>query len=209
LKKSGRRGKLMDNTIDNSKIKVMPLLPLRGLSIFPHMVLHFDVGREKSILSLEQAMVNEQLIFLVSQKDAKIDNPALDDIYTVGAVSKIKQILKLPGDTIRVLVEGTSRAKIVNLVQDEPYFEVEVEEVEDSTEKDIETEALMRKLLDAFEDYVKLSSQISPEVVATVSEIEEPGSLAFSIFFLYWSISACMPSLSPSSSWIALSCSRR
>jgi ATP-dependent protease La len=168
----------MDENEINSKIKVMPLLPLRGLSIFPHMVLHFDVGREKSILSLEQAMVNEQIIFLVSQRDAKMDNPSLKDIYNVGTVSRIKQILKLPGDTIRVLVEGDSRAEIVNLVQDEPYFEVEVLEREDSPEKDIESEALMRKLMGAFEDYVKLSNQISPEVIATVAEIEEPGMMA-------------------------------
>lgn len=168
----------MDTKAENNEIKVMPLLPLRGLSIFPHMVLHFDVGREKSILSLEQSMVNEQLIFLVCQKDAKVDNPSLDDIYSVGAVSKVKQILKLPGDTIRVLVEGISRAKIQNLIQEEPYFEVEVLEKEDSLDKDNETEAYMRKLVESFEDYVKLSNQISPEVAATVSEIEEPGTLA-------------------------------
>lgn len=168
----------MEAKVKNDEIKVMPLLPLRGLSIFPHMVLHFDVGREKSILSLEQSMVNGQLIFLVCQKDAKVDNPSIDDIYNVGAVSKIKQILKLPGDTIRVLVEGISRAKIVNIVQEEPYFEVEVQEEKDSLKKDNETEAYMRKLVESFEDYVKLSNQISPEVVTTVSEIEEPGTLA-------------------------------
>jgi len=167
----------LDN-VENGEVRAMPLLPLRGLSIFPHMVLHFDVGREKSILSLEQAMVNEQIIFLVSQKDAKLDNPSLDDIYRVGTVSKIKQILKLPGDTIRILVEGISRAEIVSLTQEEPYFQVEVSEKEDSVEKDVESEALMRKLFESFEDYVKLSNQISPEVIVTVSDIEEPGMLA-------------------------------
>ncbi|WP_054873682.1 endopeptidase La [Oxobacter pfennigii] len=156
----------------------MPLLPLRGLSIFPHMVLHFDVGREKSILSLEQSMVNEQLIFLVSQKDAKIDNPIEEDIYHVGTVSKIKQILKLPGDTIRVLVEGISRAEIIEITQHEPYFQVDVLEREDTSIKDAESDALMRKLMESFEDYVKLSNQISPEVVVTVSDIEEPGMMA-------------------------------
>ncbi|KPU46042.1 Lon protease 1 [Oxobacter pfennigii] len=158
--------------------KTMPLLPLRGLSIFPHMVLHFDVGREKSILSLEQSMVNEQLIFLVSQKDAKIDNPIEEDIYHVGTVSKIKQILKLPGDTIRVLVEGISRAEIIEITQHEPYFQVDVLEREDTSIKDAESDALMRKLMESFEDYVKLSNQISPEVVVTVSDIEEPGMMA-------------------------------
>lgn len=161
--------------IDN---KILPLLPLRGLSIFPHMVLHFDVGREKSILSLEQSMVNDQLIFLVSQKDAKIDAPSKDDINKVGTVSRIKQILKLPGDTIRVLVEGVSRAELINLTQEEPYFEGEVCEKYDKPDKDIESEALMRKLMEAFEEYVKLSSQISPEVVITVTDITEPGMMA-------------------------------
>lgn len=164
--------------VEDANIKNIPLLPLRGLSIFPHMVLHFDVGREKSILSLEQSMVNEQLIFLVSQKDAKVDNPGLDDLYNIGTVSKIKQILKLPGDTIRVLVEGVSRAEIVSLTQEEPYFEVEVMQRWDTPDKDVESDAIMRKLLDAFEEYVKLSNQISPEVVATVSDIEEPGMMA-------------------------------
>lgn len=168
----------MDNFEKNENTKIIPLLPLRGLSIFPHMVLHFDVGREKSILSLEQAMVNEQLIFLVSQKDAKVDNPSREDIYSVGTVSRVKQILKLPGDTIRVLVEGISRAEIVEITQDEPYFEAEVQERYDSPEKDIESEALMRKLLEAFEEYVKLSSQISPEVVVTITDIEDPGMMA-------------------------------
>lgn len=167
----------MEKTEENNT-KIIPLLPLRGLSIFPHMVLHFDVGREKSILSLEQSMVNEQLIFLVGQIDAKIDNPSIDDIYKVGTVSRIKQILKLPGDTIRVLVEGISRAELMHLTQEEPYFEVEVLEMYDKQGKDIESEALMRKLMEAFEDYVKLSNQISPEVVITTGDIEEPGMLA-------------------------------
>lgn len=161
-----------------NNIRVLPLLPLRGLTIFPHMMLHFDVGRQKSILSLEQSMVNEQLIFLVSQKDAKQDEPSIDDIYSIGTVSKIKQILKLPGDTIRVLVEGVSRAEISSITQQDPYFEAEVIERQDIEEKDIESEALVRKVLEAFEEYVKLSNQISPEVVLTVSDIENPGMMA-------------------------------
>lgn len=169
---------MLDTAEENNNTRRLPLLPLRGLSIFPHMVLHFDVGREKSILSLEQSMVNEQLIFLVSQKDAKVDDPSLDDIYKVGTISKVKQILKLPGDTIRVLVEGISRAEIIRIVQEEPYFEADVLESHDSKEKTIESEALMRKSLEAFEEYVKLSNQISPEVMATVSDIEDPGMLA-------------------------------
>jgi len=94
------------------KKQVLPLLPLRGLTVFPHMVLHFDVGREKSIKALEEAMINNQLIFLVTQKDARNDFPGEEDIYKVGTISKVKQLLKLPGDTIRVLVEGINRAEV-------------------------------------------------------------------------------------------------
>ena len=88
------------------KLRRIPCLPLRGLTVFPYMVLHFDVGRQKSIAALEEAMINDQELLLVTQKDAKMDDPGFDDIYHVGTVSKIKQLLKLPGDTIRVLVEG-------------------------------------------------------------------------------------------------------
>ena len=163
---------------EDIKTKIMPLLPLRGLSIFPHMILHFDVGREKSILSLEQAMVNEQLIFLVAQKDANVDSPTADDIYNVGTISRIKQILKLPGDSIRVLVEGMSRAQLIKITKEDPYFEAEVEEKHDSAVKDKEDEAYMRKIMESFEEYVKLSNQISPEVLTTISDIESPGMLA-------------------------------
>ena len=94
------------------KKQILPLLPLRGLTVFPYMILHFDVGREKSIKALEEAMVNNQLIFLVAQKDSSIKEPNENDIYKVGTISKIKQLLKLPGDTVRVLVEGLNRAEL-------------------------------------------------------------------------------------------------
>lgn len=97
--------------MSNEDIKRLPLLPLRGLTIFPYMVLHFDVGRPKSIAALEAAMVNDQEIFLSSQVDSKIDEPDQNEIYEVGTIAKIKQMLKLPGDTIRVLVEGLEREK--------------------------------------------------------------------------------------------------
>ena len=93
------------------KKQVLPLLALRGLTVFPYMILHFDVGREKSVKALEESMINNQLILLVTQKDAKDDSPEIDDIYNVGTISKVRQLLKLPGDTIRVLVEGISRPK--------------------------------------------------------------------------------------------------
>ena len=157
----------------------MPLIPLRGITIFPNMILHFDVGRQKSILSLEEAMVKDQVIFLTSQKEHLQENPGIDDIYKVGTVSKIKQILKLPGDTIRVLVEGLYRAELKEVTQEEPFIKVNViENREVEVEKTEEVEALMRQTLKSFEEFVKLNSSIPDEVVATIEDIGEPGKLA-------------------------------
>lgn len=162
------------------KKQVLPLLPLRGLTVFPHMILHFDVGRIKSIKALEEAMINNQLIYLVAQKDAKNDSPTEDDIYRIGTICKVKQLLKLPGDTIRVLVEGISRAEISEYTQVEPFFMAEVVEkiyIEDD-ENQVEIEALKRRVLSTFEDYSKLSNKVSPETVLSIMNIEDPDQLA-------------------------------
>jgi ATP-dependent Lon protease len=165
---------------DFNKVKVLPLLPLRGISVFPYMMLHFDVGRDKSINALDESMVKDQLIFLVSQKDASTDDPGTGDFYHVGTVSRIKQLLKLPGDTIRVLVEGLHRGKILEVIKDDPFFEVRVEEMVDEVneEKDTETEALMRSIFDYFEEYVKLTNRAAMDTLVTVSNIEEPSRFA-------------------------------
>ncbi len=154
--------------------KTLPLLPLRGLTVFPFMTLYFDVGREKSIKALEEAMINDQLIFLVAQKDASTDSPGEEDIFSIGTISKVKQLLKLQGDTIRVLVEGISRAEVKSIVQREPFFIAEVVEgqVEEESFEPNEVEALKRRLVSVFEDYVKLSGKVSPDTALTVSEIE-------------------------------------
>jgi len=163
--------------------RLLPLIPLRGLTVFPYMVLHFDVGRERSISALEEAMVNDQLIFLASQKEAEINLPTPEDFYQVGTVSKIKQMLKLPGDTIRVLVEGINRARIKSIVKEEPYFMVEVEEEHYGAEivNDKDSEALIRSVMEAFEQYIEISNKISPEVLVSISEIEMPGRMADTI----------------------------
>jgi len=173
----------MELNENSNTIRKLPLIPLRGITVFPYMVLHFDVGREASISALEEAMVNDQLIFLASQKDAEVEDPTPDDFYDVGTVSKIKQMLKLPGDTIRVLVEGISRAKIINMIQDSPYFVVEVEEQNNQLEvvKDKEIDALMRSVLDSFENYIEVSNKVSPEILINISEIDMPGRLADTI----------------------------
>jgi ATP-dependent Lon protease len=161
--------------MDNNK-KILPLIPLRGITIFPYMVLHFDVGREKSISALEEAMISEQKIFLVTQKDARIEEPSKDDIFTMGTVCNIKQILKLPGETVRVLVEGETRARLEEIVQLDPFFKAEIEVLEDAEcVKDKKCEALVRSVRKSFDDYVKLSGIIPFEIVLTLDELESPG----------------------------------
>jgi len=158
--------------------RVLPLLPLRGLTVFPYVIMHFDVGRIKSIKALDEAMLNDQLIFLVTQKDARNDSPAEDEIYRVGTISKVKQLVKLPGDTIRVLIEGISRAEIEEFVQDDPYFVAKVVEYEVPVdEDDVKIEALKRKVMDTFEEYIKLSNKVSPDILLTVSTVEDPGQM--------------------------------
>lgn len=162
----------------NFELKSLPLLPLRGILVFPYMVIHLDVGREKSVQAIEEAMVQDRMIFLATQKEAQTDEPTVDDIFQVGTVAEVKQLLKLPGGTIRVLVEGIARAKIKSYEQMEPYFRVEIEQYSEEFEKNPEIEALMRSLVYQFEQYVKLSKRIPPETVVSVVNLEEPGRLA-------------------------------
>ena len=157
----------------------MPMLPLRGLMVFPHMVLHFDVGRKKSVAALEQAMLGDQKIFLVAQREVDVDDPGVDDIYHVGTIAQIKQVLKLPGDNIRVLVEGRSRAILRAVTQEEPYFEGALDELlPAAVPVSIETDALLRSAHTYFEEYCKMSGRISGETMQSVLEIEDPGQLA-------------------------------
>jgi len=160
----------------DKNIKLLPLIPLRGMNIFPYMVLHFDVGREKSILALEDAMLNNQEIFLVSQKISKIEEPEEKDIYSIGTVCNIKQILKLPGDTIRVLVEGLKRGKISQYKDNEPFVRAEVEIIEDEEcIDDKKCKALVRVIDKAFEQYINLSSNNFPDALFSLEETKEPG----------------------------------
>lgn len=162
----------------NKKEIIVPLLPLRGLLVYPTMVLHLDVGRDKSVQALEKAMVDDHLIFLTTQKDISIDEPDSDDLYHLGTLTRVKQMLKLPNGTIRVLVEGLKRAKIAEVLDDEDYFSVKVEAFEESESRDVEDQALMRTLLSHFEQYIKVSKKISTETFTSVTDIEEPGRLA-------------------------------
>ncbi|GAA0718015.1 endopeptidase La [Clostridium malenominatum] len=158
---------------------VLPLIPLRGITIFPYMVMHFDVGREKSILALEEAMLNGQKIFLATQKEAKVEEPEENDIFQVGTICNIKQILKLPGDTVRVLVEGEDRAKINSIVHKEPFFRAEIEKLEDIIcDEGNKCEALLRTLKKAFDEYMKLAGNIPPDTMVSLEDVESAGRFA-------------------------------
>ncbi|MFE1243712.1 endopeptidase La [Fictibacillus sp. NPDC058756] len=158
--------------------RVLPLLPLRGLLVYPTMVLHLDVGREKSIQALEKVMLDDQMIFLSTQKEVSIEDPAEEEIYNVGTLSKVNQMLKLPNGTIRVLVEGIQRGKITSFMDEKTHVEVEIELTDEVEEKEAETEALMRAVLAQFEQYINLSKKVTPETLASVQDITEPGRLA-------------------------------
>ena len=138
-----------------NEIKELPLLPLRGVVVFPYVVIHLDVGRERSLNALNEAMLKDNLIILIAQKEAKVEEPKEDDLYNVGTIATIKQVLKLPGGTNRILVEGTSRARIKRVLASEPFFSVEAEELLDEDIKTMETEAFMRNVLLQFEEYAR------------------------------------------------------
>ncbi|RNB90525.1 endopeptidase La [Brevibacillus fluminis] len=156
----------------------IPLLPLRGLLVYPSMVLHLDVGREKSIKALERAMVDDNKILLATQEEVQIEEPDAEQIYSIGTVARVKQMLKLPNGTIRVLVEGLQRAKIEEFKSKDEYFIVSISYLEEEVTDENELEALMRAVLAHFEQYIKLSKKVSPETLTSVTDIEEPGRLA-------------------------------
>lgn len=163
---------------NKGKFRKIPLLPLRGLLVYPSMVLHLDVGREKSVKALEKAMVEDSLILLCSQSEMNIEEPTKEDIYRVGTVSRVRQMLKLPNGTIRVLVEGVNRAEIMEFVNNDEFYEVAVREWHEKPVEDPEIDALMRSVLSQFEHYINLSKKVTPETLAAVSDIDEPGRLA-------------------------------
>lgn len=161
-----------------SKGRRFPLLPLRGLLVYPSMVLHLDVGREKSVKALEKAMVEDNLILLCSQSEVNIEEPSQEDIFRIGTVAKVRQMLKLPNGTIRVLVEGMERAEIIEYLDNDEYYEVMAKERPEEETVDPEVDALMRTVLTQFEHYINLSKKVTPETLAAVSDIEEAGRLA-------------------------------
>ena len=159
----------------------LAVLPLRDIVVFPHMIVPLFVGREKSVRALESVMAHNKQILLVAQKNASQDDPGSDDIYRVGTVSTILQLLKLPDNTVKVLVEGGSRARITSFAETQSHFEAHVEPLPAPAVEERELEALGRTVVGQFEQYIKLNKKIAPEVLVSLNQIEEPGKLADTI----------------------------
>ncbi|MBR3391202.1 MAG: endopeptidase La [Firmicutes bacterium] len=160
--------------------RIMPMMPLRGVLVFPTAITHLDVGRDRSINAIEYAMSGEDnQIFLTMQRDAQVDDPQLEDVYEIGTIARIRQMMKLPGGTVRLMVEGVCRARLCGSLQEEPFFLAEVEPLREESGADgTELAAYTRLLRSGFEEYAKSSKRIGPDVVATVTNIEAPAQLA-------------------------------
>ena len=159
-------------------VDLLPVLPLRDIVVFPHMIVPLFVGREKSVRALENVMGSDKQILLVTQRNAADDDPRSDDLYTVGTVGTVLQLLKLPDGTVKVLVEGTQRASIVSFSPNDEYFEANVKLLEDGEESAEEHDALSRSVIGQFEQYIKLNKKIPPEVLVSLNQIDEPSKLA-------------------------------
>jgi ATP-dependent Lon protease len=158
--------------------ETLPVLPLRDIVVFPHMIVPLFVGRDKSVRALEAVMKEDKQILLVTQKNAAQDDPGVDDIYHVGTVSTVLQLLKLPDGTVKVLVEGGKRARIAAFKETEAFFEAFVETLDEQAAEPRELEALARTVVGQFEQYIKLNKKIPPEVLVSINQIEDPAKLA-------------------------------
>jgi ATP-dependent Lon protease len=170
-----------DGKKDGKSPRTLPLLPLRDIIVFPHMVVPLFVGRQKSIAALEEAMAHDKTILLCAQKKAKTNEPSADDIFAVGTVGSIIQLLRLPDGTVKVLVEGKQRARVKRFLDSERFLLVEADDVEEASERTVELEALMRSVQSTFEAYVKLNKRIPPEMLTSVASIDDPARLGDTI----------------------------
>lgn len=157
---------------------VFPVLPLRDIVVFPHMIVPLFVGREKSVRALEDVMLDDKQILLVTQQDASEDEPSTDALYNIGTIASVLQLLKLPDGTVKVLVEGGSRAVITNFVENPDFYQAEAEVLDESIDDDNEIEALSRSVITQFESYVKLNKKVSPETLVSVNQIDDAARLA-------------------------------
>ncbi len=171
----------VEDTEETTGNRILPVLPLRDIVVFPHMIVPLFVGREKSIAALEEVMQGDKQILLAAQRDANDDDPTTESIYSIGTIATVMQLLKLPDGTVKVLVEGSERAKVTAYTDNEDYFEAEIEVLVDVETDPDETEALARTVSSNFESYVKLNKKIPAETVTSVSKIEEADKLADTI----------------------------
>src|SRR6266403_2787555 len=153
--------------------RAYPVLPLRDIVVFPHMIVPLFVGREKSIRALEEVMRNDTFILLATQKNASDDDPATDSIFEVGTLASVLQLLKLPDGTVKVLVEGAERARVVKYTDRAEYYEAEAVALGDTVGERVEAKALARSVTNEFESYVKLNKKVPPEVIGVVQQIED------------------------------------
>ena len=162
--------------------QLIPVLPLRDVVVYPHMVIPLFVGREKSILALEAAMADNKKILLLAQKNAEVDDPGQEDLYQIGTLSTILQMLKLPDGTIKVLVEGGDRVMVDSLLETNEYYSAAIKLLEKSSlVDDREAEVLLRSVLNLFDQYVKLNKKVPPEILTSLSGIDDPSRLADTI----------------------------
>src|ERR1700733_1898639 len=157
---------------------VFPVLPLRDIVVFPGMIVPLFVGREKSVKALEDVVRHDNRILLIAQKNAGQDDPGVEDIYRVGTVATILQLLRLPDGTVKVLVEGVERARIIDFLDNRDFYQVHAEILAENTGGAQEMEALCRSVVSQFEQYIKLNKKIPSEILGTVSQIDQPGRLA-------------------------------
>jgi ATP-dependent Lon protease len=179
---SGQEKKMSDqdvvNTPKGSGVQLAPVLPLRDIVVFPHMIVPLFVGREKSVRALEEVMNDEKQILLLTQKTAAEDDPSTDGLHTIGTMATVLQLLKLPDQTVRVLVEGKSRARVTDFVNRSDFFQAHIEKISDVAGEGKETEALIRTVKTNFEQYIKLNKKVPAETLASVAQIEDPAKLA-------------------------------
>ncbi|MBP6563490.1 MAG: LON peptidase substrate-binding domain-containing protein, partial [Neisseriaceae bacterium] len=166
---------------DNINIMTLPMLPLRDVVVYPHMVIPLFVGREKSIAALEEAMAQSLPVFLLAQRQASSEDPSAEELYELGTLATVLQMLKLPDGTVKVLVEGLQRAEVKSIEKNEDYFVAHVEPVDLDEDDSQEIEALRRALLTQFDQFVKLNKKIPGEVLSTITSIVPNGQLADTI----------------------------
>ncbi len=165
--------------MDKENTLIMPLIALRGMVMYPKMILHFDIGREKSVKALEQALKDGNRVFLVAQKDVKVNEPDRDGLYNIGVCASVRQTLKISGDNIRVLVEGEYRARIEDIIEYEPYIKAKIERIDEkhTDSESVKSEALLRSIQAVFQGYAELSPRMNPETILTVMECDDLGYL--------------------------------